>query len=165
MSGIMTTVTEHVHASVFDGPLPAKAVAEEIGKAYTTMQAELTGQERHKLGVETFTAILKATGDLAPLKFLCRRLDCALVDLGPARRAAREGSAQSLASLALKAMAELGQDSALLRCILEDGRITRREAEAFESEAWETVGAILASVEAVRLAAGDAVRQATREGR
>jgi hypothetical protein len=64
---------------VLEGPLPAREVAEKIGKPYGQLMRELDPLDRNaKLGVETVLDIVRVTGELEPLQRLARELGCVL---------------------------------------------------------------------------------------
>ena len=67
------------HSSVLDGPVPAKALASEIGKPYSTLLRELNPYDTGaKLGVETMIAILKHTRDMTALEYIANHLGYSL---------------------------------------------------------------------------------------
>lgn len=56
---------------VLEGSKPAKIVAEEIGKPYSTLLRELNPFDMGaKIGVETMIDIMRVTGSVEALKFL-----------------------------------------------------------------------------------------------
>lgn len=64
-----------VQSILLDGPLPAKLLAREIGKSYTTLLREANPYDTSaKLGLETFFDILQATGQVAPLAYMAEQL-------------------------------------------------------------------------------------------
>ncbi|MDR2892021.1 MAG: amino acid-binding protein [Deltaproteobacteria bacterium] len=64
-----------VREIVINGKKPAKLLAQEIGKPYSTMMRELNQyDDKAKLGVETLMDIMKATGDVTPLQVMAEQL-------------------------------------------------------------------------------------------
>ena len=49
---------------------PIKALCDEVGKAESTLRAELNRQPGYKLGIITAIMVIKKTGDLRPLDFI-----------------------------------------------------------------------------------------------
>ncbi len=73
-------VIKVVQDAVLEGPLPAKVVAQEIGKPYSTLLRELNPfDENAKLGVETLIKIMKVTRSVEPLRFMAEELGFTLV--------------------------------------------------------------------------------------
>jgi hypothetical protein len=84
-------LTRIIQQSILEGRKPAKAVSEEIGKPYSTMLREANPYDTSaKVGVETLLDIMRATGDVSPLRHMARLLGYELV---PAKKTAREGYA------------------------------------------------------------------------
>ena len=55
---------KEIQKMVRDGEVPAKSVAEAVGKPYSTLMREINPYDKGaKLGVETFMAIIETTGD------------------------------------------------------------------------------------------------------
>lgn len=72
-----------VHDIVLNSPVPAKALAKEIGKPYSTLLREVNPYDTGaKLGVETLLDIMKRTGSVAPLEFMAQQFGYALVPAG-----------------------------------------------------------------------------------
>lgn len=68
-----------VHTMVLDSPIPAKALAKEIGKPYSTLLREINPYDGGaKLGVETLLHIMQCTGNTKPLEFMAEQLGFAL---------------------------------------------------------------------------------------
>ncbi len=65
---------------VLHGPQRAEDVAAAIGKPYSTLMRELNPFDSGaKLGAETLLAIVRVTGNTAPLEFLAREAGCLLL--------------------------------------------------------------------------------------
>jgi hypothetical protein len=76
----MQKITRIVQESVLDGPLPAKVIAKEIGKPYSTMLREINPYDTYgKLGVETCLHIMQVTGNIEPLRYMAEQLGYELV--------------------------------------------------------------------------------------
>ena len=71
----MSKVIKAIHETVVNGKMPSKAIASAIGKPYTTLMRETNPYDPGaKLGVETFMAIIQATGDVGPLELMVQEL-------------------------------------------------------------------------------------------
>lgn len=116
---------------------PIKALAEEIGKAESTLRNELTGQPGYKLGLRTSLLILKKTGDL-------RALDEIEAMVGRVAFAVprASGSMAPVMELAAAAMRELGEDMKEIGQAMADGVITPKEAGRCIAEIDETIAAL-----------------------
>ncbi len=58
-----------IHDLVLESPLGAKAIAQAVGKPYSTLLREVNPYDTGaKLGAETLMSIMKTTGDVSPLK-------------------------------------------------------------------------------------------------
>lgn len=69
-----------VHTMVLDSPIPAKALAKEIGKPYSTLLREINPYDGGaKLGVETLLHIMQCTGNTKPLEFMAEQLGYSLM--------------------------------------------------------------------------------------
>lgn len=69
-----------IHSAILHSELPAKALAERIGKPYSTLLREVNPHDHGaKLGVETFIDIVKATGDITPFRYIADQLGLDLI--------------------------------------------------------------------------------------
>lgn len=69
-----------LHNLVLDNPTPAKVLAKEIGKPYSTLLREINPYDTGaKLGVETLLQIMKFTKNVAPLEYMAGQLGYSLV--------------------------------------------------------------------------------------
>lgn len=60
-----------VHSVVLDSAIPAKALADEIGKPYSTLLREINPYDNGaKLGAETLLEIMQQTRDVSPLRYM-----------------------------------------------------------------------------------------------
>jgi hypothetical protein len=76
------TLTEIIRDAVFNSGVPAKAVAEDLGKAYSTLLRELNpDDESCKLGADHVGPIMAACGDVSPLRHLAALMGFGLVPL------------------------------------------------------------------------------------
>ena len=58
-----------VHALVLESPIGAKAIAQAVGKPYSTLLREVNPYDTGaKLGAETLMHIMKTTGNVTPLE-------------------------------------------------------------------------------------------------
>lgn len=77
------SITKVVQEMVLEGSKPAKVIAEEIGKPYSTLLRELNPFDAGaKIGVETMLDIMRVTGNVDVLEFLAREFG---YELSPAR--------------------------------------------------------------------------------
>lgn len=68
-------LTKIVHSVVLDSHIPAKALAKEIGKPYSTLLREINPYDTGaKLGVETLFQIMQQTGNFTPLEYMADML-------------------------------------------------------------------------------------------
>ena len=76
------TLLEVIAETVLDGKVPAKVVAETLGKPYPTLMRELNPQdEGAKLGAEMLIPVMRATGDDRPLYYLAQQMGYRLASL------------------------------------------------------------------------------------
>lgn len=75
-------------AAVLEGGKPAKAVAKELRKPYSTLLRELNPFDKSaKLGAETVLELMMITGNIEPLRFMAEELGYEIV---PSRQRAEE---------------------------------------------------------------------------
>lgn len=85
-----------VHNIVLDSPTPAKALAKELGKPYSTLLREINPYDSGaKLGVETMLQIMQITGNVTPLEYMADQLG---YTLEPKRMNSKESSRASSSS-------------------------------------------------------------------
>ena len=81
-------LSEIIQSMILKSRIPAKELAEQLGKPYSTLLREANpNDEGAKLGVETFIKILKLTGDTAPIEYIAQELDLEVVP----KKAAKAG--------------------------------------------------------------------------
>lgn len=74
-------LTKIVHELVLNSPIPAKALAKEIGKPYSTLLREVNPYDAGaKLGVETLMEIMKKTGSVEPLEYIAQEMGFTILD-------------------------------------------------------------------------------------
>jgi hypothetical protein len=79
-------VMRMLHDIVLESAKPAKQLAKEIGKPYSTLLREINPYDTGaKLGVETMLKLVKATGNVTPLQAMARELGYEMVPLQQAR--------------------------------------------------------------------------------
>lgn len=77
---MISDLTKIVHQVVLNSQVPAKALAKEVGKSYSTLLREVNPYDTGaKLGVETLMDIMRQTGNVEPLKFMAMQFGFALV--------------------------------------------------------------------------------------
>ena len=93
---MQTGLISLVHEIVLSNELPAKALAEDIGKPYSTLLREINPYDRGaKLGVETLMRIMLHTRNPAPLAYMADMLGYSLTAKAPSRQATSSKSQQS----------------------------------------------------------------------
>ncbi len=69
-----------VHQVVLNSQIPAKALAKDVGKSYSTLLREVNPYDTGaKLGVETLMDIMRRTGNIEPLRYMAGQFGYALV--------------------------------------------------------------------------------------
>lgn len=69
-----------VHTVVLENEMPAKALADEIGKPYSTLLREINPYDKGaKLGAETLLDIMQQTKDVSPLMYMAEVLGYEMV--------------------------------------------------------------------------------------
>ena len=79
----LNTVTEVARECfIYDHPaMPLKALAADLGKAYTTMIRELNpDDDGAKLGADLLVRMMQVSGDIRPLAWLAHKLGYMLID-------------------------------------------------------------------------------------
>lgn len=90
------SVTKVTQSVVLEGNTPAKQIAQEINKPYSTLLREVNPFDSSaKLGVETVLEIMKVTSDIEPLRFIAREMGFDLVPAA-AKDCARYGVGDSI---------------------------------------------------------------------
>jgi hypothetical protein len=75
-------LTRIIQETVLEGRKPAKVIAEEIGKPYSTLLREVNPFDTSaKIGVETVLDIMNATGNVSPLEYMARQMGYQLTPL------------------------------------------------------------------------------------
>lgn len=73
-----------VHDLVLESPLGAKAIAQAVGKPYSTLLREVNPYDTGaKLGAETLLHIMKTTGNVSPLEKMALEMGYRLEPHGP----------------------------------------------------------------------------------
>lgn len=68
-------LTKLIHDVVLESQKPAKVLAQEIGKPYSTLLREINPYDTGaKLGVETLFQIMKSTRNVEPLRFMADQM-------------------------------------------------------------------------------------------
>lgn len=76
------TITGVLYEMVRASGRPAKDLARELGKPYTTFMRELSGTDRGaKCGVELLLPLMRACDSILPLRYLASRMNCRVVSL------------------------------------------------------------------------------------
>lgn len=81
-------ITKIVQDMVLEGERPAKQLAADLGKPYSTLLREVNPFDKNaKLGVETLMQIMKLTKNEEPLRYMAQELGFTLVPVTKAARA------------------------------------------------------------------------------
>lgn len=150
------SVDEAVYCAVHHSAASPKTIADalEINYAHLMAAADPHRTDSH-VQARWLVGLMRVTDNLLPLRYLAAALDCAIVTLP---RVTREGAAiyERLADV----VRELGEDSAVIQHVLEDGHVTAEEVLLVEREIADTVEALLAVREEVRARARDLAKPA-----
>lgn len=77
----MSQLSQIVHTVVLEDLKPARQVAEEIGKPYSTLLREVNPYDQSaKLGIDTLLEIMQCTGNVTPLEYMAEQLGYHLSD-------------------------------------------------------------------------------------
>ena len=70
-----TSFSQSIHNLVLESPLGAKAIAQSIGKPYSTLLREVNPYDAGaKLGAETLLNLMKITGNVEPLQHMAQEM-------------------------------------------------------------------------------------------
>lgn len=115
-----STITEIIHDMVLNGPVPAKTIAREIDKPYTTMLRELNPYDNGaKVGVDMLVPLMKAAKSVAPLNHLAQEMGFAIMPV--VEDAAPAGEPLQLA---LRLLQQLGELSGALEPLQGNGLLS-----------------------------------------
>lgn len=117
---------------------PIKALADDIGKAESTLRNELNRQVGYKFGLETFDLILRHTEDLSPLIKLNRRHN-----LTAFKTPKCTPNNTHVMEAAAKVMVETGESMRAAGETLADGKLTADERERLKKEVQDVIDAAL----------------------
>jgi hypothetical protein len=138
-----------LRTSLEQSSVPLKAVADTLGVRYQYLADALNTQEPQRFPADLLVAFMRATGSIAPLRWLAAELQCAVVPF-PAATAETEAVYAAFAAM----VAEVGEDGALIQRVLADGTVTPDECDQAVQEVGRTITAAVA-VEAALLEARD----------
>lgn len=86
-----------LHNLVLDSPIPAKVLAKEVGKPYSTLLREINPYDTGaKLGVETLLRIMQYTRNVSPLEYMANQLGYTLTPRAARAEISEEQSERSL---------------------------------------------------------------------
>ena len=72
-----------IHSVILDSPIPAKVLAKQVGKPYSTLLREANPYDSGaKLGIETLVELLKLTGDTRTIEYIANELGYDIVPRG-----------------------------------------------------------------------------------
>lgn len=129
-----------VHRAVLNAPsgLKASQIAEQVGRPYRVMIAELLHDGTRKPDMDLLVPYLHATGSDEPLKHLARVTGTVFLRL-PEAESGMEPITQEMAD----SVKRFGERLSVLGKSIEDGVITPREALAINKEGHEVIAAVL----------------------
>jgi hypothetical protein len=79
----MKELTELAQRAVLNGDIPAKDIADKVGKKYSTLMRELNPyDEGAKLSPETLVELMRITKDITPLKVMAESLGYKVIPAG-----------------------------------------------------------------------------------
>ena len=145
------SITAILHELVKDAPsgLPAKFIAERIGRDYNTLMSELSRQPNHKLGAELVLPLMKLTGSIQPLDVMAAEMGVVCVALP-----AVSGSGHPVHRQCMLAVEGFGKLMGTTANALEDGTITTDERDAIAAKGYEALASIVALLKAVEQGVG-----------
>jgi hypothetical protein len=133
---------EAIYCAAHHSGMDIATVAERLGvrRAYLY---DATNPDRDDMQFQArlLVPLMAVTGNLAPLRFLARQFNVALVEL---QEALAGDGADDIRSCFLKVVRELGEDSAAIEHALADGQVTGDEARRVVREISETVETLVA---------------------
>ena len=115
---------------------PIKALADEIGKAESTLRNELSRQPGYKHGLHTAYLILKKTGDLRALDEIESMLGRVAFSLPKSK-----GKITDLMSMTADLTKEFGEHLGAVAVAMKDKRLTPKEAETILKEVTDVIEA------------------------
>ncbi len=79
-----TELTKLIHSLILESHIPAKVLAKELGKPYSTLLREINPYDSGaKLGVETLLQIMQITGNAEPLEYMAEALGYKVIPKRP----------------------------------------------------------------------------------
>lgn len=146
----MRSLIDCIHTAIHDGDRgKAQRVAARMGIPYHTLAKyalPCNGDEKpHRLPAELVPPLVIAAESFVVLDFLEASVGRVAIALPAGTAGTRE-----LALQVCRVVKEFGDTARAAGDAIADGRVTRREAEAVEREALETVREIMALVEQVK---------------
>lgn len=140
------SLTQIVHDMVLDGNVPAKVIAAEIGKPYTTMLREINPHDSGaKVGIDLILPLMRAAKSVEPLKYLSHQMGYALV---PLKRS--ESMQMDPMAMALKLLQEFGELSKRLQGILSQQTLSEEDFAVVEQAGCNAVMATVDLLECLR---------------
>jgi hypothetical protein len=131
---------------VLDGSIPAKVIASEINKPYTTMLREINPYDSGaKVGVDLLVPLMAAAKSVEPLRSLAQEMGYIIV---PMR--AQEGGSGDPVAAALKLLEEFGELSKAMQSVLNKNRLDAEEFALVERCGFSAVMAALDLIESLR---------------
>ncbi len=141
-----SSITAVLHELVKDAPsgLPAKFIAERVGREYNTLMSELSRQPGHKLGADLVLPLMKLTGSTQPLDLMAAEMGVVCVALP----AAGEGD-HVVHRQCMLAVQDFGRLMGTTADALADGTITPAERDTIAIKGYEALSAIVTLLRAV----------------
>lgn len=140
------SLTQIIHDMVLDGGVPAKVIAAEIGKPYTTMLREINPHDSGaKVGIDLLLPLMRSSKSNEPLKFLAHQMGYALV---PLKRS--EAMQMDPMAMSLKLLQEFGELSKRLQGILSQQSLSEEDFAVVEHAGCNAVMATVDLLECLR---------------
>jgi hypothetical protein len=128
-------LVEAMHCAAHHGQLPLAQVADAIGMSPKRLSDAVNPfDEHHKFQLDRFDPFLQATGNLAPLRFIARRVNSVVLVLPEG--AAGTGDFRRNYMEAAKEFGDIAQE--FEAALSGDGRIDATEAERIKKAIFET---------------------------
>lgn len=148
LSGVVETKRMLKAAQEASG-VPIKAAHQAMGVSYPYLADSLNEAEPQRLPLDLLVPFMKVTGSLEPVRWLAGQLGGVFVELPRLVT-----GAEDIYSTFLKAVSEVGEDSAAIERALSDREITDSEGQTLAAELDDTIAALVAVKLAVLAKAG-----------
>lgn len=143
---MITTLKEALHEIISNSPMPPKALAEELGIAYSyLMNSGNPELPEFRFQARFLIPLARLTGDYRAIDFIEHSLGRVAFALPPAAADIEETRAKLMSTI--NRFGRLAQDAS---ASLEDGRIEPWEAKTIERDAFELIRETLRFLDSVQ---------------